>query len=248
MKTLTIAFLLLLLTAFPAAAQFNAHVQLGLGATTYDNFFGVGQVKSSDWLTVVSGTFVPADDLLVAVTHSGGRARTLTHAGTDHDLGGGDTASRGFTQGALLVDVFRDSEVTVYGGLGYQLTRAEVSHSAIQNGGAKLQQSLNGYGFMGQVLVDIDIMEDVLVQASVTGTPWYTYKYTRGNSSEDGLRGSAYTYQVGISYEVTEGIGIRAGYMGGNVRIPPFEFRNDEDIPVTRGRYSAITGGVSLTF
>ncbi len=248
MKKLTVCFLILLLTAVPAAAQFHAHVQLGLGSTAYDDFFGTGQVKSSDWLTVVSGTFVPADDLLVAVTHSGARARTLTLAGTDHDLGSSDTATRGFTQGALLVNAFQGSDVTVYGGLGYQLTRAKVSHSAIQNGGATLQQSLNGYGFMGQVLVDIDVMEDVLVQASVTGTPWYTYKYTRGNSSEDGLRGSAYTYQVGVSYEVTDGIGIRAGYMGGNVRIPPFEFHNGEDIPVTRGRYSSITGGVTLTF
>src|SRR5690554_1156269 len=75
----------------------NLSFQLMNSKTLYEPIFQADQATVSDWTVLINGTYAPTDDLLVDVTHSNAKGRTITIDGDENDLDS-DKADRSFTQ------------------------------------------------------------------------------------------------------------------------------------------------------
>lgn len=257
MKQIALGVFLVLLAvlAVPqAAAAQTASLggQLGMGSLQVDPLLeGDEAVSSSQWLAAADVEFFPTEDLRIEGGWVGGFARNMAAGGEEAEsMGAGMTASPWKIHGAVGYLVFEQDNLSVYGGLGYQLNRITLLHDEIVEGD---RIRLTGMGFQGHAHAALGLMDDLAFSASVHGAPWYSWEYQQGTSAEKNIGGSSYSYNLSLKYQLPENLmenlAVQIGYTSQRTSISEFTFRaEEEERPSSSTRFSGFTVGASIEF
>ena len=224
------------------ASQFQLSAQFSPIATSYQPLLADEDTQLSQWNVVVAGSMKPAEDALLHFIYSTDQARSLQGV----PLTSNQKFTSGFTQGVAMYKFLDEAGLILYGGIGYKVSQAYF-HNILTD---KEHVYLTGQGFIGQVNMDLTIMDKLKLNTLVSGTPWYSWRYREGNMTQERIQpGSSWYYQLTIEYMLPHGWGLRTGYAGGSTRVPKFSYGNPENqIPASNSSYSGITGGVVIQF
>lgn len=213
--------------AHPASAELTGRVQLGYGNASYE-IFGGEAFEAQDWSGRFSASYTFEDLLFTGLFQY---SRSLKETNISRNVG----------QAAANYLFLEQEILRVYGGLGYQFTYNSFEHPAIADGAAT---AISGRNFVGQAVVQIAIDEKFHTTATVTGSPWLKWTFHQGGLTNSNIdQGPSFTYQLDLSYDFSDDLGVQLGLLGGTFKVPAFA-----DHEVSKAGYAGIHLGVTKTF
>lgn len=246
-RTLVLALALVLTLTAPSLAQFDLTIQLTYGGTNYSSLLEGGiKAQVSEWSGMALGTYTYNDLLFTALYQNANRINM--------QVVGANEANQS-QHGRSLVNVgahyrfLEEKPMTIYGGLGYELLWLNLKHQGIRD---NRPLSLFGHGFSGQAVVKFELTEKFTADATLTAAPWLKWEYTEQSHPEKPIGGSAYNYQLGLAYDLSEEYAVRLGVFGGSYGVDKFKFRTTDsvtiDLEATKAGYSGVSVGVTWHF
>ena len=191
----------------PAAAELVGRAQVGYGTATYD-ILGSGKLETQD----VSGRlsfYYPYEDLLFTGLFQ--YSRSLKDMNISRNLG----------QVAANYLFLEQDILRVYGGLGYQFLYNRFENANINGGKAT---ALSGRNFVGQAVIQIDLVEGFQAAATVTGSPWINWTIHQDNTTDSNVdSGISFLYQVDLSYDLKDDLGVQLGISGTTFSVPNYK-------------------------
>lgn len=241
--TLVLTLTLALTMTVPSLAQFDLTTQLSYGGTGYGAMLDKDTKGSvSEWSAIALGTYTHQDLLFNAFYQSANRLSMQVGEGEDEVQSQHGRSTLHF---GAAYQFLEETGMKVYGGLGYSLMWLNLRHPEIR-GGEPI--SYAGQGFAGQAVVQFELAERFTADALITAAPWFRWEYTQSNKSIKQIDGSAYSYQLGLEYDISEQYAARLGIQGGSYKIDEFEYAVSDDVGPTRAGYSGVTVGVTWHF
>jgi len=212
-------------------AEVVAGVQLGYGSTTYSKILGTEELKATEWTDRI---WIQAthEDLLFTGLYQG--AHSFKGQGLDRTLAQVGANYLFFNQDALQV----------YGGLGYQFLNTRIENSKVESG---KKSTFSGHGFVGQAIVAIPVSDEIRTAVTITGNPWSKWSFKQGTTTEAGIVGPSFVYQLDVTWDFSEDLGAHLGLLGGSFSIPSFTYGTDTK-QATQGSFTGISLGVTHRF
>lgn len=224
----TVLVLFTLIMPHTASAQLLAGAQVGYGSTDYQKVLGKEVPTNTEWSSTIWAKY-HHNDLLFTGLYQGA-------------LGLKDSKeNRNLVQVGAKYRVLQEEMMNVYGGLGYQFINNRFENPNIESG---KRSTLNGNGFIGQVLVEFDISEQLQATASFTANPWLQWAFGQSGITDSNIKsGSSFVFQLDILYELNSDLGLYLGLLGGSYRVPEFATKG-----ATQANYKNINLGVTHRF
>lgn len=210
----------------PASAQLLAGAQLGYGKVNLKEILGDQKgLQTNQWSTTAWAHY-DHEDLRFTGLYQGSTAFSQSQA------------NQHLAQAAANFRFMEEGPMQIYGGLGYQFLSTSLPHPT-QEG----KFSFTGHGFVGQVILDLEILPELRSIISVTTNPWMTWTYGKGGSTQSvGRSSTTFNAKLDLFYDLNEELGVQVGLSAGSYKVP--EFAGGE----TRGAYSALNVGVTHRF
>lgn len=214
---------LLLLMPNTASAELTAGVQVGYGNTSHSKVLGEEGLKNTEWSSGLWANY-DHEDLLFTGFYQG-------------SLGLGVNIGRHLAQVGANYRFFQEESLQVYGGLGYQFISTRFETGEI-NAGKPF--TLTGHGFVGQLVVDIAISEQVHTRTTVIGNPWLRWSYNEGGVTNSNIDpGPSFAYKVDLAYKFSSDFDLHLALLGGSYKAAGGE---------TRGSAASVNVGVIRRF
>lgn len=229
LKSAVLAILALSLLGLtqPVSAELTARAQLGYGTASYEQVLGSESIEATDWSGRFSVSFAYEDLLFTGLYQY---SHSLQEKNISRNLG---------QIGANYL--FLEQEILrVYGGLGYQYLYNRFDHPSVEGG---VPTSLSGRGFVGQAVVQIAIDDSIHTTATVTGSPWLKWTFHQDLTTDSIDPGPSFTYQLDLSYDFSDDLGLQLGLLGGTFKVPAFDEKG-----ATKAGYTGIHLGVTKQF
>lgn len=179
-----------------ASAQFKLSAQLGYDSISYREYTNGGSstTELKGWSTRLKGSY-GREDLLFTGLYQG--SRSLNEQRLKQNWG----------QISANYLIFQEDLLRVYGGLGFQFFQAE---------GPPLAGDLKGSGFVGQMIMALDLSPELEASVALSGTPWSRWQVGEGQSAGGG---SSFHYHLDLSYDFKEEYGLQLGLTGANQKV-----------------------------
>lgn len=208
----------------------NAKITGGVGlsyGTANHKYLGVDLDSNKQWSSGLWANLTH-EDLLITSLYQ--RIVALGDSKIETDL----------MQIAANYRFYNEEFMQIYGGLGYQLFNTKIKHSALDDH----LFSLTGHGFVGQVIMDIIITENLHAVTKITGNPWQSWFFSQdgyGTSNID--KSPAFSYGLGLHYDLVGDFAIDLGLLGGSYKVSSFDDKGE-----SRNSHTGITLSISRKF
>lgn len=235
---LVLALCLVLLNGHAlAASDLRIGITGSLNPTTYEPLFYNEKTEVKEWSAIVNAELKPASDLLVLGTLKYSRGMDL-NANSLH------------AQGTVLLDVFSDTNLDIYVGLGYQYSTNTLKDVISYDADPIKEVKLTGQGFTGNIRTIFTLLDQLRLVATIDGSPWYTWNYSENTITQSNITpGSAYNYRLKLEYDINQLWSVQLGYAGSTTKIGKFNFiTGEKPIPETKTSQEGITIGLAYYF
>ncbi|MFB5067618.1 MAG: hypothetical protein ACE3NC_10630 [Candidatus Wallacebacter cryptica] len=251
-KTMFIMLISLLLISATVSAQVNHRITFGadiqINALTFNPFFKPSEEGSKNskqfntWQLMLSGKIEPAADLLLLFDHGFGWANQFNNT-FEND----ESITNNVTKAVLMYQFYNDTNLQIYGGLGYNFVRYNFHNLIYHDDALKKNAKLDGSGFLAASQVNFIVADNLTIKANIEAAPFYTWVYEATESGDDIKRGSAYFYRLTAEYDINHAWSAKIGYSGSRSNTSEFTL-NDYTVPEITFTQGGLQVGATYKF